>query len=1064
MDGHQRQQEKREWNAQLNRVKTILHKQFYAADLLLDDILIKGIVADFTETEDPMLSLSSNVKEEDEQPPACDAPFASELPADLRKWYNFFDFIDADYKPFDRNPRMQIVHMGDCPHVFVSRRVKVLNLRAEQNADEELPDDTEASKFGHEKTHVCYLGAALGVGPMQSQIAQERVVELEDDLLANPPETEEELRTIQHRINILNHHIEDMAKRERRHMDDNTLQQSGALHDLQDEEHSIPFQSTVHVHCPRLFFNNNTRNVLYRYYFASNNRKREEYTTSYGALRAVRDGINSRLHRTHNGLNRDDYDSASSESIGAMLAALERRACDKTTTRFKLPSELFDDENDLSRPSRGLPAECIVEPRWRFLVLKPQIALRSTADEDAIILVALEEISVKQYSVIDSQARDDVVSNVLSRLYVAMKGMQGFYPTPETLLRSRKASPAFKQLDFVPLEVFLDVRSETTDYERIVLRSDMGISYDKFNQLRAARGLEWPIAKNEHGETIEHLRRHQNLLEIVIPMITVSATSLHYTAIYYIVTDLFNYSDPQESKRKSKIDAFTFRFDRRDRDPQALIITLMGMQRTIHNLAELQRGYEANVDRLTEQGKKELFRIRTDLLSELEGLFTVFDVINQSRSADAARDALMTQSRKNIRAGNIAWHMLRSDGDPLLKLNIKHTLCSLEDNSDGSVEMALAIDDLQALNSNADALFTEVLSRSARGISKNKLHSNCFISAAAMTLPHVGGLRVVKEFEFYLFPVRFRLEQAVGDMFVDYLFNEKTKTRRKQNSKDKKNDLEAASMSTDQLASSRDASTTALPLTKRHGPNPKVHPNENTRALGTVPDDDALEMQRRATTNFTFLHLTIGATSFVLDYKRDDRKKQHGFVIPECADFRLEAPQIEYSDEVWSAHDVLQHVMRDIKASAWQQKGDIFSQVIKKTSIFRSKKNLRQIAGITTDVPSSHGRPAAKSPLRYTLQPATPLATVDADSSSLSSESSAAAPRARVDSPSERQSIRSSTYSAGNDGDDERHPHTAQVRRRAHGIMDKLRRTSRYDNESDEVSSVKYATANTRHP
>lgn len=1049
MDGHQRQQEKREWNEQLNRVKIIVHKQFYAADLLLDDIIIKGIVADFKETED--LSPASDGHGEDDCPPVPDTPLASELPSDLRKWYNFFDFIDADYKPFDRNPRMQIVHIGDCPHVFVSRRVKALNLRPDQDADAELPEHTEASKFGHEKTHVCYLGAALGVGPMQSQIAQERVIELEDDLEANPPETEEERRTTLHRINILNHHIEDMAKRERRHMDDNTLQHSTGLGNLQDELCSIPFENTLHMHCPRLFFNNNTRNVLYKYYFASNNRKREEYTTSYGALRAIRDGINKRMSRTHNGLNKDDFDP--STPAGSMLKVLEYAACDKATNRFRLPAELFTDANDVARPSLGLPKDCVVQPKWRFLILKPQIALRSTVDEDAIILLAVEEISIKQYSVIDSQAQDNVISNVLSRQYFAFKGMQGFYPTPETLIRSRRTNPAFKQLDFVPLEVFLDVRSETTDYERIVLRSDLGMSYDKFNQLRAARGLEWPLVKNEYGDTIEHLRRHQNLLEIVIPMITVSATSMHYTAIYYIVTNLFNYSDPQEVKRKGKVDAFTFRFDRRDRDPQALLTNLLGIQRTIHNLADLQRGYEANVDRLTEQGKQELFRIRSDLLGELEGLFTVFDVINQNRSAEAAREDLKTHSLKVIRAGNIAWHMLRENGDPLLKLNIKHTMCSLEDNSDGSIEMALAIDDLQALNSNADALFTEVLSRSNRGINKSKLHSNCFISATAMLLPHVGGLRVVKDFEFYLFPVRFRLEQVVGDMFVEYLFNEKTRTRRKQSSKDKKDDNEAANRSSDQLSTSRNQSTTTLPLSKRHATGNKIRPNENTRALGTVPDEDALEMQRRATTNFTFLHLTIGATSFVLDFKRDDRKKQHGLVIPECADFRVEAPQIEYSDEVWSAHDVLQHVMRDIKSSAWQQKGDIMSQVFKKTSIFRSKKNLRQIAGITTDMSSGNSAHATRmSPLRYTVHPATPMSSEDADSNSLSSQSqSSLAHVSSSTATADRKSNGGSIHSAGDDGDDERHSNITTARRRAHGLIGKLRRVSKHEVDPDDV-------------
>jgi hypothetical protein len=42
-----------------------------------------------------------------------------------------------------------------------------------------------------------------------------------------------------------------------------------------------------------------------------------------------------------------------------------------------------------------------------------------------------------------------------------------------------------------------------------VLRTDAALSFDKFNHLRMPRGLEWPDAVNEVGESIDHLRLHQ---------------------------------------------------------------------------------------------------------------------------------------------------------------------------------------------------------------------------------------------------------------------------------------------------------------------------------------------------------------------------------------------------------------------------------------------------------------------------------------------------------------------------------------------------------------------------
>ena len=90
-----------------------------------------------------------------------------------------------------------------------------------------------------------------------------------------------------------------------------------------------------------------------------------------------------------------------------------------------------------------------------------------------------------------------------------MKGLQAFYPSEETIQRVRSSSGGPGGLDFLPLEIFVDVRSEATDYDRIVSKTDAAVSYDKFNHLRMPRGLEWPDAKDENGETVRHLRLHQ---------------------------------------------------------------------------------------------------------------------------------------------------------------------------------------------------------------------------------------------------------------------------------------------------------------------------------------------------------------------------------------------------------------------------------------------------------------------------------------------------------------------------------------------------------------------------
>lgn len=196
-----------------------------------------------------------------------------------------------------------------------------------------------------------------------------------------------------------------------------------------------------------------------------------------------------------------------------------------------------------------------------------------------------------------------------------------------------------------------------------------------------------------------------------MPRLTVSATSKHFNALYNVVTDLLLYQDPGHRNRSERIDNFVFAFDRKDRDPVRLLSDLFHLQQSIRSLASLQRGYEANVDLLTDGGKAKLFKIRTDLLEATEQLFTVFELIAVNTKRDEARAALATSTRMDVRVGAVAWHMLQDDFKPLVNLDIDGTLLSLLTNKDGSTDMGVVVNDLSAHNSNPEALYPEVLVR-----------------------------------------------------------------------------------------------------------------------------------------------------------------------------------------------------------------------------------------------------------------------------------------------------------------------------------------------------------------
>lgn len=191
-DMHQRAQEKVERHEKLDRVKVVTHKPFYATDLILEDIEVKGVRAEFDEhpahghrsrhNDSDSKSVSDSTASIDE----FDFPKASDMDPCHKAWFNLFDFIDADKRPFDQNPRIELVDFGDCPEVFFSMRTKVRQTTPgdddsdfESDESNDSRQDLERSKFGDEPTHVCYLRTSKSVAPVQMKITRDRIRELQ---------------------------------------------------------------------------------------------------------------------------------------------------------------------------------------------------------------------------------------------------------------------------------------------------------------------------------------------------------------------------------------------------------------------------------------------------------------------------------------------------------------------------------------------------------------------------------------------------------------------------------------------------------------------------------------------------------------------------------------------------------------------------------------------------------------------------------------------------------------------------------------------------------------------
>lgn len=162
-DLHQREQTKVIRHERLQKVGTLRHKPFYAAEVMLDDVQLRALQTVFEDHSRPFLQKASAPFAET---PPIDGTVAKDLTSDDAPWYNFDDYVDTDVRPTDHNPHLLMWEVGACPHFHYSRWLPALKMKP--GVIEKMKEghwygaNVEASKFGHEKTHLCLIGEHKG--------------------------------------------------------------------------------------------------------------------------------------------------------------------------------------------------------------------------------------------------------------------------------------------------------------------------------------------------------------------------------------------------------------------------------------------------------------------------------------------------------------------------------------------------------------------------------------------------------------------------------------------------------------------------------------------------------------------------------------------------------------------------------------------------------------------------------------------------------------------------------------------------------------------------------------
>lgn len=401
------------------------------------------------------------------------------------------------------------------------------------------------------------------------------------------------------------------------------------------------------------------------------------------------------------------------------------------------------------------------------MFIKPQIALQSDADDKSTIILTAFRAQLKVYSVIDTRIPDDPVNaQVLHQTFAVLDGLQAFYPREQNRVVGGG-------LIFVPLETLVDLRVEPWGFDRVVPRTAAALRYDKFNQLRigskgTASGIMGP------GTSESHLQSGTDRIAVECEKFSVSANPDHFAAIYNVVTDLLLYSDPLQKMKSKQLEEIVFTRD--FSDLTHAIDVVKSLQSRLRAISNLGQEYQVHLDQLDEEGRLELFHGRAEFVRLSNELNLVVQAITRAQVFNGASAAGTTAGIQfEARAFELVWHMLDKSDIPFAKFSVDGLEFSWTSKQDSSISNRLVIKDLKALNSSPDHIFTEIIAKSEEVADHELATADIFAAILWNSLPPVGGISIVEQFEVHLHPIRLQLEHRVGRQILDYVFSQRRK-------------------------------------------------------------------------------------------------------------------------------------------------------------------------------------------------------------------------------------------------------------------------------------------------
>ncbi|PBK72706.1 hypothetical protein ARMSODRAFT_953107 [Armillaria solidipes] len=739
VDMHQRDQETLVPGLGPHSTKVLRRKPFYAAEVVLKGLDLRAILGIFADPKKQLIPVNapqngSNYRTRNDYP-------TTPIPS---AWYDPDDFVETDWSS-SLDPTFHVLPVVGCSHFMFFKRNDAL-----------VENPSETSKFGNEDSHVCLLGKEPSVPEVQAALTSLRIEELKGlmrrDNFNQDKSSGKKVFLLEKYISRLHEpYINPDGKDASSHYQ--------MPSDSVSPDEWAEFDNVYQIHCPKFFMDAAVRDIMMQYYYCSRDRKGLEYHMASRAVKFVRDQANELLRSQPPSTTESSTKNAAHAAASALKHMFVRDDSDsEDSTEYIVDS---DSSSSILDPLHGWSDGVSLKKGHCCLLLKPQVVLQNREKPQETCVVAALQAKLQSFTIMDdSNAKDPISGKVMSRTYAVLSGMQTFAPTARL---SGDGS--------VPLEVLIDFRCESDEFDRLVPQTDATFHYDKFNRLRLRNNVTSVVTKSSAkrssmGHT--HLQDQTDLIKVITPRFTVSASDQHFKTISNIVTKLLLFSDATHKTRVDRLETLLFTYDFTDYASACRVIT--DLQGRLRKSIEVEELAVHTQQIQTQEDEIELLKLKAHIYLLGDELNFIFDAIKQAQDRFDDQTDRKSALLLNASSSEISWNMM----DEQQELLAKHVVQDIDyywlSRQDSSTYNDLAIGSLQAFDGSKDAVWTEILSKYNEPPNHPLLKRGLFLVAKWSVLPPVGGIGIYEFFELNLHPMRLQIDARVGRRIMEYLW------------------------------------------------------------------------------------------------------------------------------------------------------------------------------------------------------------------------------------------------------------------------------------------------------